>query len=217
MAEEKFDENTTEASETEVETSADNEESGMENEETENGKNENDGNSLKDSDKENGRDGEKKSKKSRQKNKKPDKRDEIIEDLTDRLKRSLAEFDNFRKRSEKEKSQMFDIGAKTIIEAVLPVVDNFERGIAGLDPEVLEKDPFAQGMEKTYKQLLKVFEDLGVTEIEALGKEFNPDLHNAVMHEENDDFGENTVSEVFQKGYTYHDQVVRHSMVRVAN
>ncbi len=160
---------------------------------------------------------DKKSKKNKNKGKKPDKRDEVILDLTDRLKRSLAEFDNFRKRSEKEKSQMFDIGAKTIIEAILPVVDNFERGIATLDAETLEKDPFAQGMEKTYKQLLKTMDDLGIKEIEAKGCTFNPDLHNAVMHEENDAFGENTVSEVFQKGYTYHDQVVRHSMVRVAN
>jgi len=100
---------------------------------------------------------------------------------------------------------------------ILPVVDNFERGLATVSAETLENDPFASGMEKTYRQLMKVFEDVGVKEIEALGKEFNPDLHNAVMHEDNDEFGENTVSEVFQKGYTLNDVVVRHSMVKVAN
>lgn len=142
---------------------------------------------------------------------------EYVEDLNDRLKRNLAEFDNFRKRSEKEKSQMFDIGAKAIIEIILPVVDNFERGLATVDAETLENDPFASGMEKTYKQLMKALEDAGVKEIESLGKEFNADLHNAVMHEDNPELGENVVSEVFQKGYTYHDSVVRHSMVKVAN
>ena len=142
---------------------------------------------------------------------------EYVEDLNDRLKRNLAEFDNFRKRSEKEKSQMFDIGAKAIIEIILPVVDNFERGLATVDAETLENDPFASGMEKTYKQLMKALEDAGVKEIESLGKEFNADFHNAVMHEDNPELGENVVSEVFQKGYTYHDSVVRHSMVKVAN
>ena len=161
------------------------------------------------------KDGKKKKKKDKENKKDP--RDEEIEDLKDRLTRNLAEFDNFRKRSEREKSQMFGLGEKSIVEAILPVVDNFERGLATIDAETLENDPFASGMEKTYKQLLKVFEDVGVKEIEALGTEFNPDLHNAVMHEDNDKFGENTVSEVFQKGYMLNDVVVRHSMVKVAN
>ncbi len=170
------------------------------------------------------KDGKSKKNKKKSKADKPDKRDaEIeklkasVEDLTDRLKRSLAEFENFRRRSEKEKGQMFDVGAKTIVEYILPVVDNFERGLATLDDKTKEEDGFAKGMDQTYKQLLKTLDDAGVKEIEALGKEFNPELHNAVMHEENDKFGENTVSEVFQKGYTYHDSVVRHSMVKVAN
>ena len=163
-------------------------------------------------------------KKAKVKKKKSDRKDEemaklaaYVEDLNDRLKRNLAEFDNFRKRSEKEKSQMFDIGAKAIIEVILPVVDNFERGLATLDEKTMEEDPFAVGMEKTYKQLIKALEDAGVKEIECLGQEFNADLHNAVMHEDNPELGENVVSEVFQKGYTYHDSVVRHSMVKVAN
>ena len=170
------------------------------------------------------KDGKSKKNKKKSKADKPDKRDaeieklkETVDDLTDRLKRSLAEFENFRRRSEKEKGQMFDVGAKTIVEYILPVVDNFERGLATLDDKTKEEDGFAKGMDQTYKQLLKTLDDAGVKEIEALGKEFNPELHNAVMHEENDKFGENTVSEVFQKGYTYHDSVVRHSMVKVAN
>ena len=161
------------------------------------------------------KDGKKKKKK--EKENKKDPRDEEIEDLKDRLTRNLAEFDNFRKRTDREKSQMFALGAKSIIEVMLPVVDNFERGLATLDAEALENDPFASGIEKTYKQLMKVLEDAGVKEIEALGKEFDPEFHNAVMHEDNKDFGENTVSEVLQKGYTYNDAVVRHSMVKVAN
>ncbi len=169
------------------------------------------------SDNKDGKKKKKKDKDNKEKEVKKDPRDEEIEDLKDRLTRNLAEFDNFRKRSEKEKSQMFGLGEKSIIEAILPVVDNFERGLATVSAETLENDPFASGMEKTYRQLMKVFEDVGVKEIEALGKEFNPDLHNAVMHEDNDEFGENTVSEVFQKGYTLNDVVVRHSMVKVAN
>ena len=170
------------------------------------------------------KDGKSKKNKKKSKADKPDKRDaeieklkETVEDLTDRLKRSLAEFENFRRRSEKEKGQMVDVGAKTIVEYILPVVDNFERGLATLDDKTKEEDGFAKGMDQTYKQLLKSLDDAGVKEIEALGKEFNPELHNAAMHEDNDKFGENTVSEVFQKGYTYHDSVVRHSMVKVAN
>ena len=148
--------------------------------------------------------------------KKKDKKDELIEELTDKYKRTFAEFDNFRKRSEKEKSAMYEIGAKDIIEKILPVVDNFERGFSAISEEE-KATPFAQGMDKIYQQLIKTLEDAGVKEIEAEGKEFDPNLHNAVMHVEDDRFGENIVAEVLQKGYTYRDSVVRHSMVKVAN
>lgn len=147
------------------------------------------------------------------KKKKDNKLEQQVEELTDRLKRSMAEFDNFRKRTEKEKSSMYIIGAKEIIEKILPVVDNFERGLA----QAPENDPFAEGMEKIYKQLTSTLEGLGVEPIEAVGKEFNPDVHNAVMHVEDESVGENIVVEEFQKGYTYKDFVVRHSMVKVAN
>ena len=128
----------------------------------------------------------------------------------------MAEFDNFRKRTEKEKAAMYEIGAKDIIEKILPVVDNFERGLAAI-PEDDKATPVAEGMDKIYRQLTKVLEDVGVKEIDACGKEFNPDYHNAVMHVEDEAFGENEVAEVLQKGYTYRDTVVRHSMVKVAN
>ena len=147
------------------------------------------------------------------KKKKDNKLEQQIEDLTDRLKRNMAEFDNFRKRTEKEKSSMYIIGAKDIIEKILPVVDNFERGLA----QATEGDPFAEGMEKIYKQLTTTLESLGVEPIEAVDKEFNPDLHNAVMHVEDESVGENIVVEELQKGYTYKGFVVRHSMVKVAN
>ena len=147
------------------------------------------------------------------KKEKKDKRDEQIADLTDRVKRQLAEFENFRTRSEKEKSQMFDMGAKTIVEKILPVVDNFERGLANAP----EGDAFADGMKMIYKQMLTSLEEAGVKAIEAEGTEFNPDFHNAVMHIDDEQYGESIVVEEFQKGYTYHDQVVRHSMVKVAN
>lgn len=150
------------------------------------------------------------------KEKKKDKKDLLIEELTDKYKRTFAEFDNFRKRSEKEKSTMYEFGAKDIIEKILPVVDNFERGLASV-PEEEKGTPFVDGMDKIYKQFMKVLEDAGVTPIEAVGKEFNPDFHNAVMHEENEEFGENIISEELQKGYMYKDSVVRHSMVKVAN
>lgn len=150
------------------------------------------------------------------KKEKKDKRDEQIAELNDKLLRNLAEFQNFRNRSEKEKEQRFEIGAKSIIEKILPTVDNFERGLATV-PEDKKEDPFVQGMEKIYKQMLASLEEAGVKPIEAVGQEFDPNLHNAVMHEENDAFGENTVSEEFQKGYMYRDTVVRHSMVKVAN
>lgn len=150
------------------------------------------------------------------KKEKKDKKDEKIDELNDRLMRTMAEFDNFRKRTEKEKAQMFEVGAKSIVEKILPVVDNFERGLASV-PEEEKGSSFVQGMELVYKQLMKYLEDAGVTPIEAVGKEFNPDFHNAVMHAEDENFGENIVSEEFQKGYMYRSTVVRHSMVKVVN
>ena len=149
------------------------------------------------------------------KNKK-DKKDEKIEELTDRLARQMAEFDNFRKRTDKEKSQMYEVGAKDIIEKILPVVDNFERGLDAVKEEDKE-DPFVQGMEKVYKHLMTTLEEIEVKPIEAVGKEFDPNFHNAVMHVDDENFGENIVAEEFQKGYTYRDSIVRHSMVKVAN
>ena len=148
--------------------------------------------------------------------KKKDKKDEKIEELTDKLTRQMAEFDNFRKRTEKEKSQMYEIGAKDIIEKILPVVDNFERGLDAVKEEEKE-DPFVQGMEKVYKHLVTTLEGIEVKPIEAVGQPFDPNFHNAVMHVEDENFGENIVAEEFQKGYTYRDSVVRHSMVKVAN
>ena len=146
------------------------------------------------------------------KKKKKDKKDEQIEDLNDRLRRQMAEFDNFRKRSEKEKSQMFDMGARSIIEKVLPVVDNFERGLAAV-PEEQKDDAFVTGMDKIYKQLMTELDAIGVKPIEALGQEFNPDLHNAVMQVESEEYDPGVVAQELQKGYTYKDTVVRHSMV----
>ena len=148
--------------------------------------------------------------------KKKDKKDEKIEELTDKLTRQMAEFDNFRKRTEKEKSQMYEVGAKDIIEKILPVVDNFERGLDAVKEEDKE-DPFVQGMEKVYKHLLTTLEGIEVKPIEAVGQPFDPDCHNAVMQVEDENCGENSVAEEFQKGYTYRDSVVRHSMVKVAN
>lgn len=147
---------------------------------------------------------------------KKDKKDIQIEELTDRVKRQMAEFDNFRKRTEKEKAAMFEVGAKSVVEKILPVIDNFERGLAGLTEEQ-EAEPFAQGVEMTYKQLMTTLESIEVKPIEAVGKEFDPNLHNAVMHVEDENLGENVVAEEFQKGYTYRDSVIRHSMVKVAN
>ena len=148
-----------------------------------------------------------------QKKEKKDKKDEKIEELNDKLIRNMAEFDNFRKRTEKEKAANYTIGAKSVIEKLLPVLDNFERGLAGANME----DAFAQGMEKIYKQMQTTMNDLGVTEIDAVGKEFDPNLHNAVMHVDDESLGENVVAEVLQKGYMYKDQVVRYAMVKVAN
>ena len=160
-------------------------------------------------------DKEEKTKKSTRKKKK-DKKDEKIEELNDRLVRNMAEFDNFRKRSEKEKSAMFEIGAKSVIEKILPVVDNLERGFDGLSEEEKEA-PFVKGIEQVYKQFVSCLDEIGVKPIEAVGQEFNPELHNAVMHDEDENFGENTVSQEFQKGYMYKESVVRHSMVKVSN
>lgn len=152
----------------------------------------------------------------KKKKEKKDKKDEQIEDLTDRLKRSMAEFDNYRKRVEKEKSHMYEIGAKDVIEKILPVVDNFQRGFDCLSEEEREA-PFAAGMDKVFKQLMDMLEGIGVKPIEALNQEFDPNLHNAVMHVEDEAVGENVIVEEFQKGYCYKDSVVRHSMVKVAN
>lgn len=150
------------------------------------------------------------------KKKKKDKKDEQIEDLNDRLRRQMAEFDNFRKRSEKEKSQMFDMGARSIIEKVLPVVDNFERGLAAV-PEEQKDDAFVTGMDKVYKQMMTEFDSIGVKPIEAVGQEFNPDLHNAVMQVESEEYEPGVVAQELQKGYMYKDTVVRHSMVAVVS
>ena len=150
------------------------------------------------------------------KTEKKDPKDAKIEELTDRLQRNMAEFDNYRKRTEKEKSAMFEIGARDIIEKILPVVDNFERGLAAV-PEEDKGAPFAEGMEKIYKQLMKTLEDAGVKPIEAVGQPFDPNFHNAVMHIDDESLGENTIAMELQKGYTYRDTVVRHSMVQVAN
>ena len=152
--------------------------------------------------------------------KKKDKKDKQIEDLTAQLddlrKRNLAEFENVRKRTEKDKSTMFDMGAKSVVEKLLPIIDNFERGFSGLSEEQMS-DPCVSGMDMVYKQLVKALADMGVEPIEAIGKPFDPNLHNAVMHVEDENLGENTVAQEFQKGYLYHGSVVRHSMVQVAN
>ena len=148
------------------------------------------------------------------KKKKKDKKDEEIENLTDRLKRQMAEFENFRKRTEKEKGQMFDMGARTIVEKILPVIDNFERGLASV-PEENQDDPFVSGMQMVYKQLMTELEAAGVKAIECAGEEFNPDFHNAVMQVESEELESGTIAQELQKGYMYKDSVVRHSMVSV--
>lgn len=146
-----------------------------------------------------------------------DKKDILIEELNDKYMRTFAEFDNFRKRSEKEKAAMFEVGAKSIIEKILPIVDSFERGLGTLTEDEIKANPFADGMDKVYKQMVKALEEVGVTPIEAVGKEFDPNLHNAVMHGDDEQYGENIISEEFQKGYMYRDTVVRYSMVKVVN
>lgn len=147
---------------------------------------------------------------------KKDKKDLLIEELNDKYMRTFAEFDNFRKRTEKEKAAMFEVGAKSIVERILPIVDSFERGLATVSEEQKE-EPFVEGMDKVYKQLMTSLEEAGVKPIDALNQEFNPDFHNAVMHVEDENVGENIVIEEFQKGYIYREGVVRHSMVKVAN
>ena len=148
--------------------------------------------------------------------KKKDPKDEKIDELNDKLRRSMAEFDNYRKRTDKEKSAMYEIGAKDVIEKILPIVDNFERGLNSI-PEDAKGSAFADGMEKIYKQFVKTLDDMGVKPIEAVGKPFDPNFHNAVMHVEDEEAGESEIVEEFQKGYMYHDTVLRHSMVKVAN
>ena len=145
-----------------------------------------------------------------------DKMQEKLDELNDKVMRQMAEFDNFRRRSEKEKQAMFETGAKSVIEKLLPIVDNFERGLAAI-PEEEAKTAFAEGMQKVYRQLMDELEKLEVKPIEAVGCEFDPNFHNAVMHVEDEEAGENVVVEELQKGYMYRENVVRHSMVKVAN
>ena len=163
---------------------------------------------------------EKEEKKDKKKKDKSDKKQEVlkerIEELEDRVKRQMAEFDNFRKRTEKEKTAMFETGAKSVIEKILPVVDNFERGLATV-PEEEKGGAFAQGMEMIYKQLMTELENMDVKPISAVGEEFNPDFHNAVMQVESEEYESGVIAQELQKGYTYRDSVVRHSMVAVVS
>ena len=156
------------------------------------------------------------SKKPRKFGRKKDKRDEQIAELQDKVTRQMAEFDNFRKRSEKEKAAMYSMGARDVLEKMLEVLDNFERGFDAVEQDD-QDDAFVQGMQMVYKQMLEALEKLGVKPIEAVGQPFDPNYHNAVMHEDNEEAGENEVVAEFQKGYMYHDDVIRHSMVKVAN
>lgn len=146
--------------------------------------------------------------------KKDNKLQDKVDELEDRVKRQMAEFENFRKRTDKEKTAMFETGAKSVIEKILPVVDNFERGLAGLSEEE-KKQPFAEGMAMVYKQLMTELDKLEVKPIEAVGCEFDPNLHNAVMQVESDEYESGIIAQELQKGYTYRDTVVRHSMVAV--
>ena len=161
---------------------------------------------------------EAKEKKGLGKKKKSDKKAEAYEakiaELDDRVKRQMAEFENFRKRTEKEKATMFEMGAKSVVEKILPVVDNFERGLAAI-PEEDKTSPFAEGMNMIYKQLMTELENLGVKPIEAVGKEFDPNLHNAVMQVESEEYEEGVIAQELLKGYMYRDTVVRYSMVAV--
>lgn len=159
-----------------------------------------------------------KEKKGLGKKKKTDKKTEAYEakiaELDDRVKRQMAEFENYRKRTEKEKATMFEMGAKSVIEKILPVADNFERGLAAI-PEEDQNSPFAEGLNKIYKQLMTELENLGVKPIEAVGQEFDPNFHNAVMQVESDEYEEGVIAQELLKGYTYRDTVVRYSMVAV--
>ena len=159
-----------------------------------------------------------KEKKGLGKKKKTDKKTEAYEakiaELDDRVKRQMAEFENYRKRTEKEKAAMFEMGAKSVIEKILPVADNFERGLAAI-PEEDQNSPFAEGLNKIYKQLMTELENLGVKPIEAVGQEFDPNFHNAVMQVESDEYEEGVIAQELLKGYTYRDTVVRYSMVAV--
>ena len=165
--------------------------------------------------KENNESDKKSEKSSKKKKEKKNKKDEQIAELNDKVMRQMAEFENFRKRTEKEKSQMYDMGAKSILEKFLPVIDNFERGLATV-PEESKEDAFVVGMENVYKQLMTEMEKVDVKPIEAVGQELNPDLHNAVMQVQTDEFESGVIAQELMKGYTYKDQVIRHSMVGVA-
>lgn len=167
-------------------------------------------------DKETAKDSKKEKKKKEKVDKKHEALKEKIDELEDRVKRQMAEFDNFRKRTEKEKTAMFETGARSVIEKILPVVDNFERGLASVSEE--EKNgAFAQGMEMIYKQLIQELDNLDVKPIAAVGEEFNPDFHNAVMQVESEEYESGVIAQELQKGYTYRDTVVRHSMVAVVS
>ena len=167
-------------------------------------------------DKEAAKDSKKEKKKKEKVDKKHEALKEKVEELEDRVKRQMAEFDNFRKRTDKEKSAMFETGARSVIEKILPVVDNFERGLASVSEE--EKGgAFAQGMEMIYKQLIQELDNLDVKPIAAVGEEFNPDFHNAVMQVESEEYESGVIAQELQKGYTYRDTVVRHSMVAVVS
>lgn len=160
------------------------------------------------------KDADKEGKKLFKKDKKKDKAQEKIDELEDKVKRQLAEFENFRNRTEKEKTAMFETGAKSVVEKILPVIDNFERGLMTV-PEEEKESPFVDGMNKIYKQMITELESIGVTPIEAVGVEFDPNLHNAVMQVESDEYESGFVAQELQKGYKYHESVVRHSMVAV--
>ncbi len=159
-------------------------------------------------------------KKEKKKKEKTDKKQDVlkekIDELEDRVKRQMAEFDNFRKRTDKEKTAMFETGARSVIEKILPVVDNFERGLASVSEEE-KSGAFAQGMEMIYKQLIQELDNLDVKPIAAVGEEFNPDFHNAVMQVESEEYESGVIAQELQKGYTYRDTVVRHSMVAVVS
>ena len=174
------------------------------------------GNAANGSKEETGTPGKKEKRFGRKKDKNLEKLEEKLAELEDKRVRQLAEFENFRKRSEKEKSQMFETGAKTVVEKILPVIDNFERGLAGI-PDGEKEAPFVQGVELVYKQLVTALGELGVKPIEAVGKEFDPNLHNAVMAVDDDSLESGTIAEEMQKGYMYNESVVRYSMVKVVN